>query len=166
MANFNRTFAAGVTDDTPPTPTTSNNYQNASCFNGSKIQKMNAVFRLKNTSATQVATLDIYEIALSFYDAHVWNGLLPANCPVTFDSTTVSPGDNRGTVSAKAMTATIINDNTYRSRKFIQHYMRKVGTVTIGNQDGNNVAEFRVNKIPNKCKRVQTGMFYFCKCYH
>lgn len=159
LLQFQRTFDVGVTNDVPPTATASNNYQSIKVFNGSKVSNFQAVFRLVNTGASLPANLDVYTIALSFYDALVWNTVLSANCPVTFN-TTGGAGDNRGFVDWKTMTATIITDNQYKSFRFIQHFMKKLGTITIGNSDTDNEVVFTLNRVPGKCVRSQTGMFY------
>lgn len=154
LLKFKRTFGAGADD--PPSPTASNNYQSSTVFNGSKVGNMDAVVRLKNNGTAQEATLDIYEIALSFFDALIWNSVRPTNCPFTFTTAGVTSGE----LVEKAIVATTILDSDWNNFKFQQRYLRKVGTVTIPNTDGDNVVEFRVNQIPPKCRRSQTGMYY------
>lgn len=154
LMHFIRTGSA--TPDDPPTPTASNNYQNADVFNGSRVENLDATIRLKNQSSTVEATLDIYELSMSFFDVLLWNTVRTAACPLTFN--TVAP--NQGNVSEKAVLSTIILDNDWNNFKYQQKYLKKVGTVTIGNSDNNNVAEFKINRIPPKCRRSQTGMYF------
>lgn len=159
MLQFFRTYAPGVTNDVPPTPTNSNNYQSVSVFNGSYIDDFEAILKLQNTAA-EAHILDIYSIELSFFDGLIWNTVQPANCLVTF-STAGGAGSQQGVVSPKAMTATLLTDNIYRSFKLIQKYMRKIGQITLGNVDSTNeIAEIVFNEIPEKCRRSQTGMFW------
>jgi len=159
IARFKRTFAPGVTNDLPPTPTNSNNYQSESVFNGSYIKDLNCVIKLANTGGAPVY-LDIYEVCLSWFDALIWNTVYPANCPVIM-TTAGGAGDDRGTVVFKTMLSTYVTDNVLKSYKGIQHYMKKVGTITLGSTDsGSETAEIILNQFPDKVRRSQTGMFY------
>ena len=160
LCRFKRTFAPGVTDDVEPTPTTSNNYQSKDVMNGSRISQLSAKFRIVNTGTSTPANLDVYMVAVSFYDVLVWNTVFSALCPFTFN-TTGGVGDNRGFIDYKAMTATLVTDNEWKNYKFIQHYLKKLGTLSIGNADsGKNEVEMTINQIPPQCRRSQTGMFY------
>lgn len=150
---FVRTFS-GSADD-PPTPDQSNNYANIKCFNGSSMSRMNSSITLKNNGADPI-TLDVYEIALSFWEGLIWDTIKTATCPIEFNVS--SP--NQGNVSAKTITASIIDANDILAFKFSAHYCKPVGTVTIGNTNGDNVATFPINSIPPKCRRSQTGMYY------
>lgn len=158
LLKFKRTFSGSV-DDTPPSATASNNFQSQSVFNGSKVVNFGAKIKVQNKSNDPVF-LDIYEVALSFYDAFIWNAFTATSCPVTFDSTGISP-DTRGEVSAKAITATLIAENTIKNFKFLQHYIKKVGTLSLGAEDSaTNNAELTVSRVPPKCRRSQTGMYW------
>lgn len=161
LLRFKRTFAPGVTDDTPPTATASNNYQNTDTFNGSRIENYKNKITITNTSSTITAILDVYETALSFWDGLIWNTVRSGTCPVTFDTTTVSPGDQRGTIGPKTPTGSIITLNDWSNVKFQQHYLKKRGTITIPNKDaGNNVVEIFINQVPGKVRRAQTGQYW------
>lgn len=159
LAQFRRTF--GASDDNPPTPTASNNFQTESVMNGSRIENYQAKITIKNTSASTGIYLDIYEIAVSFYDVLVWNTIIPTSCPLTFDSTTVGPPDLRGQVDEKAVSATLITDGNFKNYKTVQRYMRKIGTIYLSPSDGNQSQhEVLVNRVPPKCRRSQNGMYW------
>lgn len=160
LLKFKRS-ATGVVDDVPLAPTASNNYQTSNVFNGGKIVNFHATVRIKNRAAIG-GYLDVYQVALSFYDALVWDTLFPTACPVQIDTTTVGPADLRGQVTTKAMTTTLIVENTINNYKFLQHYIKKMGTIFITNEDGGNGGEVTINidKVPAKCRRSQTGMFW------
>lgn len=156
-----RRSAVGGTDDVPLAPTASNNYANPFVFNGGKIVNFNATIRLKNRGAIG-GYLDVYEVAVSFYDVLIWDTLFPTACPLTFDSTTVGPADLRGGIALKTITNTLITENTIKNYKFLQHYIKKRGTVFVTNEDGGNGGEvtININRVPPKCRRSQTGMYW------
>lgn len=160
LLNFRRSLSGG-TDDVPIPPTASNNYQTSRMFNGGKAINYNATIRIKNRGSIG-GYLDVYEIAVSFYDVLVWDTLFPTACPLTFDSTTVGPADLRGEIGTKAITSTLIIKNTIKNFKFLQHYIKSRGTIFITNEDGGNGGEvtININKIPAKCRRSQTGMYW------
>ena len=135
--------------------------QSASVFNGGNIYNFDATVKIKNRGAVG-GYLDIYQVAASFYDVLVWNTLLPSGCPLTFDSTTTGPADLRGEVTPKSITNTLIIKNTIKNFKFLQHYIQPMGTVFVTNEDGGNGGEvsIRINRIPAKCRRSQTGMYW------
>lgn len=153
-----RTFDA-TNPDVEPTPTASNNFNSSSVMNGSTIDDFDMLMRFKNTSATVSPTIDVFKICLSFYDAYIWNGLAPSNCPLTF-TTSTGPPDNTGMVTEKTPTSSIISQTVIDNFKFHQHYLQKVAEITIGNTDTDNVSEFRVRGVPAKVKRMQTGAYY------
>lgn len=161
LLRFTRS-AAGGTNDVPPSPTASNNYTTFEVFNGSKIVNYNGKIRIKNRASIG-GYLDIYVVAVSFYDVLVWNTLFPTACPFTFDTTTTGPADKRGEVGEKAITNTLIVDNTIKNYKFLQHYIKNIGTVFVTNEDGGNGGEVTIdiNRIPSKCRRSQTGMAWY-----
>ena len=72
LARFQRTFDISVTADTEPTATASNNYQTSAVMNGSKIIRYQAKVRIENTG-TSTNYYDVYTMALSFYDALIWD---------------------------------------------------------------------------------------------
>ena len=152
---FVRTFGGGP--DEPPTPTVSNNLAGSNVFNGSHTGQFRKTIRLKNNDTNDSPTLDIYQIALSYYDAHIWDTIRPAECPVTFD---LINANELGTVSPKPPAVGIISANDWSNFKFQQHYLKLIKTVTIGNSDGDNVVEFTLDNIPAKCRRSQTGMYW------
>lgn len=158
MAKFKRTFTAA--NDTVDTPSLGNNYETAEVMNGSKVTQFKALLRLNNVSATVPAYVDIFVVALSFWDAFIWNGVHSSLCPFTF-SIAVGPPDLRGEVDAKAPVATIINMDKYKSVKFQQHYLKHLGSVYLTPSDGGKPnVEISVPMIPPKCRRSQTGMLY------
>lgn len=159
LARFTRTFTAA--NDTPDTPTASNNYQTASTMNQSALKNFKAKISIKNRTNIG-GFLGVYRVALSFWDAEIWNTKYPASCPVTFDSTTVGPPDIRGVVSAKAVTATLITKNNYNNFKGVQHYMEYLGDIQLPPEDGGNggLVEINLEGLPPKCRRSNEGMFY------
>lgn len=157
IIRFQRTFTGAA--DTPPTASASNNYATSGVFNGSRVSNLESTIVLKNTSATVSPTIDIYEIALSYYDGLIWNTIRPTQCPVAF-TTGVGVTAGECYLDPAKVLATTILDQDIKNYKFQQHYLKKVGTVTLGNTDTTNVATFKVNQIPPKCRRSQTGMLY------
>lgn len=152
--------AAGGTDDVPLAPTSGSNFQSQDVFNGGKIVNFQATIRIKNKAGIG-GYLDVYEVATSFFDVHLWNAFATASCPVTFDSTTVGPADLRGRITLKTATTTLIQDNAINNSKFIQHYIRKVGTIFIASEEANgSEVTINLNRVPPKCRRSQTGMFW------
>ncbi len=160
LLRFQRSKAGG-TNDVPPDATASNNYTTPNVFNGGKIVNFQATIKIKNRGNVG-GYLDIYQVAVSFYDVLVWNTLFPSACPVTFDNTTVGPADLRGQVDLKAVTSILIVKNTINNFKFLQHYIQPMGSVFVTNEDGGNGGEvtINVNRVPAKCRRSQTGMFW------
>lgn len=160
LCRFVRTFS-GSLDDTPPTATASNNFQSASVMNQSKITNFRAKISIKNRSNIG-GFLGVYRVALSFWDAHIWNNKYTAECPVSMDTTTTGPPDLRGTVSAKAMSATLILKNNWNNFKGVQHYMEYLGDIQVPPEDGGNggLIEIQLNGLPPKCRRSNEGMFY------
>lgn len=156
-----RRSATGGTNDVPLAPTLGSNFQNNLVMNGSYVSNFKSTIRIKNRGAIS-GYLDLYEVQMSFFDVLIWNTLLPANCPLTFDNTTVGPADLRGGVANKAMTTTLISENNINNRKFLQHYIKKRGSLFISNEDGGNGGELtiNINKVPAKCRRSQTGMYW------
>jgi len=155
LARFQRSFS-GVTPDVPPTATASNNYATASVMNGSAIRNFKASITLKNKK-TEPVTLDIYQIALSFWDGLIWDTVKAANSPLSFYPTAPAEGE----IIMKTPTTSIISVNDIASFKFQQHYLKKVGTITVGGADNaNSTAVLNINSIPPKCRRSQTGMYY------
>lgn len=159
LLKFRRTFTAG--DDVPPTATASNNFQTPQVFNGSKIINFQATIRIKNRGAVG-GYLDVYQITASFYDILIWDTLFTSTCPLTFNNAGVGPPDKQGEIGTKAITTTLILDNAIKNSKFTQHYMKKMGTIFITNEDGGNGGEvtMNLNRVPSKCRRSQTGMWW------
>lgn len=159
---FRRTFNGAVGDDIGPTPTVSNNLGTSVAFNGSRISNYKKIIRLKNTSATVSPTIDIYEVAMSYYDALIWSQVRPAECPFTFDTTVPlnPPYDKRGEIGIAIPAVGVLSANDWSNFKFQQHYLKLKGSVTIGNTDGTNTAEFIIDRVPPKVRRSQTGMMW------
>lgn len=164
LCGFERTFTA--VNDTPPTATASNNFQTPRVMNQSSIRNFKAKISIKNRSNIG-GFLGVYRVALSFWDAHIFNLKYPANCPIQFDSTGVGPPDERGKVSTKTITATLITKNNYNNFKGVQHYMDYMGDIQIPPEDGGNGGLVEINLIglPPKCRRSNEGMFY-CYFFH
>lgn len=160
LLRFVRSFGSAGQNDFPPSPTASNNFQSFNVFNGSRIENFEAKFNIKNISSTTAYDLDVYIIALSFYDALVWDTVLPSNSLVTFTSALGDP-DNRGQVFIKSPTANLVTRNSFANYKINQHYMQKLGTIHLSPSDGTSgTAEFSLKELPMKVRRSQTGMFY------
>ena len=159
MLRFKRTFGAGP--DIEPTPTASNNYQSASVMNGSYIhdfvKKITILSQesVPNTGArNQLFKLDVYQIALSFYEAHYWEDFQTQagqNALVNQETT----GDTAGEVTFDG--STISSKNTILNSKYTQHYLRYLGTVEIS---AGEQKELIFNYIPTKCRRSNNGMFW------
>lgn len=160
IARFTRTFDAGVTDDVNPTATASNNFQSPNVMNGSKIINLNAKLKIQNTSASNSAVWDVYEVALSFYDGLIWTTLLDASCPFTFQNAG-GAGDTDGQVRVKAIISSLLVTNTVKNFKFLQHYLKNRGSITLTPTDGGAPnAEINLRRFPEKVRRSQTGMMY------
>lgn len=155
-----RTFTGAA--DAPPTASDSNNYPTPFVFNGSRISNVKGTIKIENDSASQSVYLDVYEIAVSFLDADQWETQYAGMNPLLQNVTAASI--NAGDISERTPDATIITDQQYRSFKGVQHFMKKIGTLQIGNNDSsNNTIEFNFQGLPSKCRRSQTGMWYgFC----
>lgn len=159
LAGFRRTFS-GATSDVPPTATASNNFQSTRVMNGSRIENFRAKITIKNRSNIG-GWLGVYRVALSFYDALIWDTLISTSCPVTFDSTGVGPPDTRGRVDTKAVSTTLITKNNWRNYKTVQHYMEYLGDIQLTPEDSDKgLVEIEITDIPPKCRRSNTGMFY------
>ena len=66
-----------------------------------------------------------------------------------------------GRVTAKTnATASDLSMQDWNNFKFQQHYMQHLGSITIGNADNDNVVELAQTRIPSKCRRSQTGMYW------
>lgn len=160
MAKFKRTFDAGVTNDVNPTASDSNNYATAAVMNGSKISHFASTWMISNNSTSVPCYIDVYVIALSFFDGLIWNTLQAATCPITFD-VAGGAGDDRGVIGIKTPAAGLITAQNYRSFTHIQHYMKQLGTVFLAANDGSPSSQsFTLNRLPAKCRRSQTGMVY------
>lgn len=159
LLKFKRTFS-GVTDDVPPTPTSGFNFQTPEVFNGSKVENFQAVVHISNLNRVASGYLTVYESALSFWDAFIWDNIYLTQCPVTFDNVGVAP-DTRGEIAYKTPTATLITSNLNKSNKFLQRYIRQVGQIFIPTADAfSGSVDLKVSKLPPKVRRSQTGMNY------
>lgn len=152
---FHRSFGAGTDDE--PTATAGNNFQTPDVMNGSKIINLNSTITLKNQAASNPATLTVYEMALSYYDATVWQTLQPSTSIVS----QTTGAANAGEVALSAVNATDMLENNQKNSKFAQHYIRPIGTITLGNTDNaSSTAVMNVNVIPPKCRRSNAGMMF------
>ncbi len=154
LCRFRRSFT-GVAD-TPATPTQSNNYQTPDVMNGSRITRFKAVINVENIGA-QGIYLDIYEVTASFWDVYLWNALFVGSCPLIFQTAAI----NAGEVFGKVIAPTLILENQIKGFKFLQHHIRKKGTIYVGptGQD-NSKAALTMSKIPAKCRRANSGMWW------
>jgi hypothetical protein len=159
MLLFKRTFS-GTTSDIDDTPAASNNYPTTAVFNGDRIENYHAKLSFQGTESTP-RLLDVYEIAVSFWDVQTWLANFPTRCPLLFD-TAAGPPDTRGQVTidgAKAATGFRLAD--FKSYRFLQQYLKYKGTILIGPvADSTTNVELNINSLPPKCRRANSGMFY------
>ncbi len=161
---FNRTFTAA--NDTPPTATQSNNFQSTRIMNGSRVGTYKCVVNLENNDAAAGHYLDIYEVTVSFWDVFIWNSIFPSLCPFVFELG-AGPPDIRGQITFKTITATLVVENAIKGFKFLQHFMRKRGTIYIGALgQANNKTQIILNQVPPKCKRANSGMYWGLICHN
>jgi len=161
MLQFIRTRPGGIVNDQEPVPTASNNFQTTSVMNGSRIENYMSKQTFKSTTGQGVITLDVYESALSYYDALVWNTLFPTACPVVMDTTTVAPADVRGQVTQKAMVASQVDADNHDNFKFVQKYLKYKGSLTLTGLGGDaSIVELIADRVPPQCRRSQTGMHW------
>ncbi len=159
MLEFHRTFGGAGEDDTNPTATALNNYQSVQVMNGSKLANYESKIYITNPNSDVGVWIDIYEIITSFYDAHIFDTLQTANCPVTFETVDNNP-DNRGIVEQKSPHITL-TENNLKNSVFAQRFLRLKQRVFVDRQQGaGGSVVIRVNGIPPKCRRSQTGMFW------
>lgn len=157
LAKFTRTFGA-PTADVPPTPiATTSNFQSVRVFNDSRIGQYYGKILLTNKSA-QPIYIDVYEVALSFYDAVVWSVVAGFACPVSIDTTL--GGVQGGQVSNKTIAVGLVDPTYLRDYRFVQRYLHHKGTLVIPQNDAGSPVELIVNRIPPKCRRANTGMFW------
>lgn len=162
MLRFKRSFSTTV-PDVPPTPTNGNNYQTSTVFNGSLVRDFSKIFTIKslegtdNNTSLKSFTLDIYQLAFSFWDAFIYEeaGNAPGLDPIT-DFDNIASSENAGEVEFDS-TPTLFTANGVKNSKFIQHYVKLIGSVEIGPGQSVNLA---VNRIPAKCRRANSGMFW------
>ncbi len=158
LAKFQRTFGSG--DDEPDSALTSNNFPNPQTMNGSYISNFKSKIRMQNRDDGKGIYLDVYSIAISFYDALVWDTVYPSACPVTFSTDNTTPS-NAGEVSFKAVTDSLVTDVQYKAFKGVQHYMRKLGSVYLTSEDSSqNYHDLILTGLPAKCRRSNLGMLY------
>lgn len=155
LARFRRSFGAGADD--PPTASASNNYESDDVMNGSRIENFNALLTLKNRSVTRSASLDVFEIAVSFWDVLVWDTVFPTKCPLSF----ITTATNEGEIQTKTPTTSLVTYQDWVSYKFLQHYMKYKGTLNVApTNNASNETTIFINDLPPQCRRSQTGMWY------
>lgn len=160
LCRFTRTFDPGSTSDDEPTASAGNNYASGRVMNGSKVVDFRANFTVSNNSTSVGCYIDVYTIALAFWDGLIWKSIQDATCPIAF-SETGGVGSTKGEVTTKTPAAGLITAQNYRDFKHIQHYMKHLGTIYLTPDDGGSSAtSFSLNGLPAKCRRSQTGMFY------
>lgn len=141
----------------PLSPTASNNYQTSQVYNGGYIKNFKCDIYAKSLSSTVTFKIDVYAVALSFYDALVWDTVITTSCPVSFSVAAGFEGD----VSAKTPSATLIAPNSINNYKFVQHYIKKIGSMILSPTDGGETtATMQITNVPPKCRRANLGMFY------
>ena len=156
LAQFHRSFGDPDIDD-PPTATASNNYQSANVMNGSAIKNFSAQFKFMNTGSSEGFYVDVYEVITSFSESLYMNQVYNTECPIEFLS---SPGNAQGNVQFKDVLPTW-TENIYKNFKGLQRNIHFLGTVFVSSEDGGTPeASFIVSRLPGKCRRSQTGMFY------
>lgn len=155
LARFRRSFGAG--SDDPPTPTGSvgNNYQTADVFNGGRIQNFSASIKLENTNANPI-TLTAYAVVCSFFDAHD-QATIDTGSPIAQN---ISGASAQGQVVWNTPTANMFGENVVNLSKFRQRVFQKLGDITIGGTGGQSTAVLTLTRLPAKCRRANSGMFY------
>ncbi len=156
LARFRRTFNPAVAD-VEPTATQSNNYQSLAVMNGSLINRYKCVINIENNANDKGFYLDIYEIQLSFWDGFIWENIFPTRCPVTFEQAAPESGQ----ITFKAITAALVFENDIKGFKFLQHFMRRKGTIYLGPLGQENAkAQLVMTRVPSKVRRANNGMFW------
>lgn len=156
ICRFKRTFG-GATPDVPPTPTASNNYQTADVMNGSAIRNLRAKITMKNKSTASDFTLDVYMVAMSFYDALttqvVYAGIIPSSME------TIAP--DQGEVNWATPSGTNLTPNSIHNYKGVQRIYKHLGSIELSQETGKNpIVELNINSIPEKCRRSNLGMYF------
>ncbi len=157
FVRFERSFDPG-TPDTEDTPSASNNYATPFVMNGSKVVDFSANVKIINQDGNDPIYLDVYSTAVSFSDVLYWDELYETSCPYSFSAIV----NREGIITEKTPDVSLINDQNYRDFKGVQHYMKKLGTITIGESaagDG-GLAQLNFKGVPAKCRRMQTGVYY------
>lgn len=156
MLAFERSF--GGTADTPPTPVgNTNNYASTRVFNGSMVRRYHCKITLKNESTNPIY-LEVFQVAVSFHEALIWKTVWDAACPLTFNSTLGAV--NGGEVGEKTIALGLVDQQTILDSKFLQRFIKKLGTVVVPATTAGVPAEIVVNSVPPKCRRSQTGMYW------
>lgn len=157
LVKMTRSFGSG--DDEPPTATASNNYQTASTFNGSTVRGFQAKIKATNTGSGNGVYLDVYMVVTSFSDALWLNSVYPSESPIGMTTTGGTP-DQDGEVFFKG-SHVIWSENVYKNFKGLQRNIFHLGTMFISSEDGGTPsAEFLINQLPPKVRRMQTGAFF------
>lgn len=158
LLSFERTFGAGA--DTPDTPiANTSNYPTAKVFNGSRIGNYSASIQLRNETPNTPVYLDVYMVALSFFDALVWNTVYAAACPVASGNFALGSIQG-GEVTQKAPAVGLVDYQTINDSTFLQRFIKPMGTITVPPIDSGGVAQVNLSRVPGKCRRSQTGMFW------
>lgn len=151
-----------ITPDAEPTPTSGNNFQTAGVMNGSRIVRFQKKIHISNNTRTpttaanrQDHSLDIYQVALSFFDAQLWEDFeSPAGQDALVNMTT--SGNGAGEVAWENPNRTL-TANAVKNSKFTQHYMQLLGRVTV---EAGGSTTLNINRVPPKCRRANSGMFW------
>lgn len=142
---------------TPGSPTASNNWQTRAVEFGSLVEDFSCKIQIKSANASPFL-IDVYEVQLSFFDAYLWNAIQPTACPV---DQILTAGATQGQAFDKAVSPTLIIQNTINNFKFVQHYIKYRGQLEFSANSGNDyVQEIIIDKVPPKCKRANIGMFW------
>ncbi len=161
MLKFKRSFNPAAQDE-EDTPTDANNYQTASVMNGSKIVDYQTRIRIINrelTNAAQIKSffLDVYQIALSFWDAKIWQDIDVSTPQTALVSQNTSAASFEAGEVDERTPHPVLSPNTVKNFRFHQRYMQKLGTVEIPSQGSNTIS---INRVPAKCRRANNGMYW------
>lgn len=162
MVRFKRSYHAS-TADVLPTPTSGNNYQSSSVMNGSRIRNFQKKIIIQNANETSTEGtaksffLDVYEIVGSFWDMYIWEDFdhaTPQTALIDFEqsSSSVTAGEVTFKTTHETLTA-----NNVKNSKFTQRYLKLIGRVRV---DAGKPAVLNINRLPPKCRRSNSGMFY------
>lgn len=157
ILQMKRTFTAS--EDTPDAPSNGSNYETPDVMNGSYVTNLQSVIHVQNKTNNVPGWLSVFEIAVSFYDALVWNTLQTSSCPIQFDTTTTGP-DHRGEVTIKTPSLGLFSEANVKNFRFQQRFVREIGKIYLDGNEKNSQVDIRLTRFPAKVRRVQQGTWY------